>query len=52
MVLSGKIFTTEHGSDMHPDTPTKILDQVIKIYTYAINMCKKYIKLHIFLKNV
>lgn len=25
-----RIFTTEYGADMHPDTPTKILDQVIK----------------------
>lgn len=27
---SKRIFTTEYGADMHPDTPTKILDQVIK----------------------
>ena len=29
MVLSGKVVK-EYGSDMHPDTPIKILDQVIK----------------------
>ena len=27
---SKRIFTTDYGADMHPDTPTKILDQVIK----------------------
>lgn len=27
---SQRIFTTEYGADMHPDTPTKILEQVIK----------------------
>lgn len=27
---SKKIFTTDYSADMHPDTPTKILDQVIK----------------------
>lgn len=27
---SKRIFTTEYSADMHPDTPTKILDQVIK----------------------
>lgn len=27
---SKRIFTTEYGADMHPDTLTKILDQVIK----------------------
>ena len=27
-----RIFTTKYGADIHPDTPTKILDQVIKNY--------------------
>lgn len=27
---SKRIFTTEYGADMYPNTPTKILDQVIK----------------------
>lgn len=27
---SKRIFTTEYGADIHSDTPTKILDQVIK----------------------
>ena len=29
---SNRVFTTEYGADMHPDTPSKILDKVIKKY--------------------
>ncbi len=29
---SGRVFTTEYGADMHPDTPSKILEKVIKKY--------------------
>ena len=27
---SNRVFTTEEGGDMHPDTPSKTLDKVIK----------------------
>ena len=27
-----RVFTTDFGSDIHPDTPTKILDKIIKKY--------------------
>lgn len=27
---SKRIFTTDYGADMHPDTPSKILDKIIK----------------------
>ena len=27
---SKRVFTTEYGADMHPDTHTKILNQIIK----------------------
>lgn len=26
------MFTTDYGADIHPDTPTKILDRIIKKY--------------------
>ena len=29
---SKRIFTTEYGADMHPDTPSKILEKIIKKY--------------------
>lgn len=29
---STRVFTTEYGADMHPDTPSKILDKIIKKY--------------------
>ena len=29
---SNRVFTTEYGSDIHPDTPSKILDNIIKKY--------------------
>lgn len=29
---SKRIFTTEYGADMHPDTPSQILDRIIKKY--------------------
>ncbi len=29
---SKRVFTTEYGSDMHPDTPSKILEKIIKKY--------------------
>ena len=29
---SNRIFTTEYGTDMHPDTPSKILEKIIKKY--------------------
>ena len=29
---SKRVFTTEMGNDMHPDTPTKILEKIIKRY--------------------
>lgn len=35
---SKRLFTTEYGADIHPDTPIKILDQIIKEHNF-----KKYI---------
>ena len=29
---SQRVFTTNYGADMHPDTPSKILDKIIKKY--------------------
>lgn len=29
---SNRVFTTEYGADIHPDTPSKILDKIIKKY--------------------
>lgn len=29
---SKRVFTTEFGKDMHPDTPSQILDRLIKDY--------------------
>lgn len=29
---SNRIFTTDYGADMHPDTPSKILEKLIKKY--------------------
>ena len=29
---SKRIFTTDYGQDMHPDTPSKIFDNIIKKY--------------------
>lgn len=29
---SKRVFTTNYGEDMHPDTPSKILDKIIKKY--------------------
>lgn len=29
---SKRIFTTDYGSDIHPDTPSKILDKIINKY--------------------
>lgn len=29
---SQRVFTTNYGGDMHPDTPSKILDKIIKKY--------------------
>lgn len=29
---SNRIFTTDYGADMHPDTPSKILEKIIKKY--------------------
>lgn len=31
---SKRVFTTKYGADMHPDTPTKILDQIIKRHNF------------------
>lgn len=37
---SKRVFTTDYGADMHPDTPSKILTKVIKKYNL------KYINFH------
>ena len=29
---TNRVFTTEFGGDIHPDTPTKIFDKIIKKY--------------------
>ena len=29
---SNRVFTDEYGSNMHPDTPSKILEKIIKKY--------------------
>lgn len=29
---SKRVFTTEYGCDMHPDTPSQILEKIIKKY--------------------
>lgn len=29
---SNRVFTTDYGADMHPDTPSKILEKIIKKY--------------------
>lgn len=29
---SNRVFTTEYGADMHPDTPSQILDKIIRKY--------------------
>lgn len=29
---SNRVFTTEYGADMHPDTPSQILDKIISKY--------------------
>lgn len=31
---SKRVFTTEYGADMHPDTPSKILEKLIKKYNF------------------
>ena len=31
-IKTNRVFTSEFGGDMHPDTPTKVLDQIIAKY--------------------
>ena len=32
-INTNRVFTTDYGGDMHSDTPTKIMDQIIAKYS-------------------